>query len=296
MNWTTLETDYTKLVSNYTSGRGSYSIDRIILHHNAGNLTHTGVYNAFKSNGTSAHYNVDSSGTICRYVKDANTAYHAGNYKINQKSIGIEHCNTSNKSPWTIPDKTLDAGAHLVAALCRKYSLGKPVYGTNVFFHKDVTSTSCPGEISGSQKTEYFEKAQSYYASMGNTIWQIDEDGYWGCETTKLAQAIEGIIESGYVYNQPSANKSLFSSGQAGAFKFTSSPKSGGSLLVRRIQNDLGWKWSECDGYFGIQTLTRFIDKYVTNADTYKLLAPSKAVKAWQKELNATAKEMGLKA
>lgn len=302
MNFNTLTPDSTKLISNYSSGRGSKSIDRIILHHNAGKLSHTGVYNAFKSNGTSAHYNVDSSGTICQYVKLANTAWHCGNFAMNQRSIGIEHCNTSNKSPWSIPDKTLDAGAHLVAALCKKYGLGEPSYGKNVFFHSDVVSTSCPGSIAGSQKSEYFSTARDYYAEMTGSsassgdIWQIDVDGIWGTETTKLAQAIEGIIQSGYVYNQPTGNKGCFalSSGQCWCFKFTSSPKSGGSLLVRRIQNDLGWGWSECDGYFGANTTKRFIDKYVTNADTYKLLYPSIAVKGYQKELNEKAKLLGL--
>ncbi len=144
-DWYTLEPDEYKLVpsSNYTSGRGGNSINKVVVHHNAGRLTNQGVYNAFISNGTSAHYNVDSSGTICQYVYDSNTAWHAGNWNANQTSIGIEHCNTQSSSPWTIPDATLEEGAHLTAAVCYKFGLGRPTWKQNVFPHNYYKSTSC---------------------------------------------------------------------------------------------------------------------------------------------------------
>ena len=165
-NWETLEPDLFKLVpsSNYTAGRGGNSIEGVILHHNAGNLTHDQVYNAFISNGTSAHYNVRNS-SICQFVYDSNTAYHAGNWSTNQRTIGIEHCN-DDTTEWTISNETLENGAHLVAAICRKFGLGTPEYGTNVRFHSDIKATACPGAIAGSQKSEYFERSKYWYEQM----------------------------------------------------------------------------------------------------------------------------------
>ena len=127
-------------------------------------------------------------------------------------------------------------------------------------------------------------------------LWQIDEDGIWGEDTTALAQAIEGIKVSGKVYNQPVDNKSCFVGDQCWSFRFTASPKDGGSLLVRRIQNDLGWKWKDCDGYFGPDTSRRFIEKWVSDPkDTHKLGYPSGAVRNYQRWLNERAKALNIK-
>ena len=120
---------------------------------------------------------------------------------------------------------------------------------------------------------------------------EIEEDGIWGEDTTRLAQALEGITVSGKVYNQPSANKSCFEGDQCWCFDFKSNPKDGGSLLIRRIQNDLGWGWDDCDGYFGPDTTKKFIQKWNPNSKTDdQLFYPSGAVKQFQKHLNSLIK------
>ena len=133
-----------------------------------------------------------------------------------------------------------------------------------------------------------------YSSSSGSStsgvsdLEKIEEDGIWGKATTRLAQALENIAVSGKVYNQPSANKDCFEEGQCSCFDFKSNPKDGGSLLIRRIQNDLGWAWDDCDGYFGPDTTKKFIQKWNPNsATTDKLFYPSGAVKAFQKHLNS---------
>lgn len=133
-------------------------------------------------------------------------------------------------------------------------------------------------------------------SSSSSTYWQLEVDGIWGEDTTKLAQKIEGIIVSGKVYNQPTSNKSLFAKGQCNSFVFSKKPKSGGSLLIRRIQNDCGIPWKNCDGYFGPDSIKRFIKKWVKNPNHFKsLLNPSIAVKNYQKYLNKQAKALKIK-
>lgn len=61
---------------------------------------------------------------------------------------------------------TLDNGAHLVAALCHYYKLGRPAWGVNVFGHKTFTSTDCPGEIAASQHGAHMARAQYWYDQM----------------------------------------------------------------------------------------------------------------------------------
>lgn len=127
-------------------------------------------------------------------------------------------------------------------------------------------------------------------------VWQTDEDGLWGKDTTALAQAVEGIAVTGRVYRQPAGNRALVAVGdQLSSFVWVDEMPDEGSLLVRRVQNDLGTPWSECDGIFGPKTSRAFIERWVKSPkDTSKLGDPSGAVKAWQKWLNEKAREMGI--
>lgn len=165
MDWNNLIADRNMILSkHYTSGR-SDSIRGIVLHHNAGNLTIEDCYNVWQSREASAHYQVQGDGLIGQLVNDWDTAWHAGN--ANSWTIGIEHAN-NNFGPWTISDAALESGAHLVAALCRYYGLGRPTWMGNVFPHSHFMATACPGEIAGSQNAAYMNRAQEWYDAMVN--------------------------------------------------------------------------------------------------------------------------------
>ena len=164
MDFVNLKADVNKILNkHFTSGRGGKKIDKIVVHYNAGNLTVEGCYSVWQIREASAHYQVEESGRIGQLVWDKDTAWHASNFNQNQRSIGIEHANYSNG---TISSKCLDAGAHLVAALCKYYGLGRPQWLVNVFPHKYFAATSCPGQIYGSQKAAYIQRAQQWYDSM----------------------------------------------------------------------------------------------------------------------------------
>lgn len=167
MDFANLKADVNKILNkHFTSGRGGKKIDKIVVHYNAGNLTVEGCYSVWQTRAASAHYQVEESGRIGQLVWDKDTAWHAGNFNQNQRSIGIEHANYRNG---TISNKCLDAGAHLVAALCKYYGLGRPQWLVNVFPHRYFASTSCPGQIYGSQKDAYIQRAQQWYDSMMGT-------------------------------------------------------------------------------------------------------------------------------
>lgn len=163
-DWNNLQADQNLLMNkHYTPGRAGRSINKIVLHHNAGNLSIKGCWDVWQTRQASAHYQVDVTGCIGQLVWDRDTAWHAGNWEANCTSIGIEHANNHIGDPWTISDATLDNGAHLVAALCRYYKLGRPEWGKNVFGHKNFAATGCPGEIAGSQNSRYMARAQYWY-------------------------------------------------------------------------------------------------------------------------------------
>lgn len=169
MNYEKLQADKNLIMNrHYTPGRGGHKIDKIVLHHNAANLSINGCYLVWQTREASAHYQVDITGQIGQLVWDRDTAWHSGNWNANQTSIGIEHAN-NDTTAWTISEATLEAGAHLVAAICKYYGLGAPKWGVNVFPHKHFAATGCPGQIAGSQLNQYMSRAAYWYDKMTGT-------------------------------------------------------------------------------------------------------------------------------
>lgn len=167
-NWHTLEADVKKIMNkHFTKGRAGAKINKVIVHHNAGRLSIDQIWNVWQTRPASAHYQVDASGRIGQLVWDSDMAWHAKNLAANRTSIGIEHANSSTPtSPLT--EETLENGAHLVAAVCVRFKLGRPVWGKNVFGHSDFASTACPGTIGKgrSQHAKYMRRAQYWYDQM----------------------------------------------------------------------------------------------------------------------------------
>lgn len=164
-NWENVEADENLILTkHFTPGRAG-TINKIVLHHNAGNLTIRGCYNVWQDREASAHYQVQSDGRIGQLVWDKDTAWHAGDFNANATSIGIEHADCQTR-PWKISDACLENGAHLVAALCKYYKLGRPTWMKNVFPHSHFSATECPASIAGSQNAAYMKRAQQWYDAM----------------------------------------------------------------------------------------------------------------------------------
>lgn len=165
-SWENLEADENLILSTHmTKGRQGCKVDKIVVHHNGGNLTARQIYDVWQTREASAHYQVAADGRITQLVWDTDTAWHSGDWNANLTSIGVEHADIS-ADPWSISDATLDNGAHLVAALCKHYGLGRPQWCVNVFPHSDFTSTACPASIAGAQNVAYMARAQAWYDRM----------------------------------------------------------------------------------------------------------------------------------
>lgn len=168
MDFENLNADVTKIIPcHYTAGREGKNINKVVLHHNAGNLTVEDCYNVWSTRQASAHYQVESNGRIGQLVNDWDTAWHAGDWDINTTSIGIEHADCSS-SPWAISDECVESGAHLTAAICKMYGLGRPTWGVNVFGHSDFSATACPASLAvgGADHDRYMQRAGEWYDAM----------------------------------------------------------------------------------------------------------------------------------
>lgn len=170
-NWETLEADVVKLMNkHYTPGRGGKKIDKVVIHHNAGVLSIDQIWQVWQDRAASAHYQIETGGRIGQLVWDGSTAWHSANQHINQTSIGLEFSNSAGaNADWPIANKTIEEGAHLVAAICKYYKLGRPQAGKNVRFHREFTGTSCPYHLapSGKYHATLMKRAQYWYDQMG---------------------------------------------------------------------------------------------------------------------------------
>lgn len=174
-NWNTLEADRVLLMQkHFTIGRGGHTIDRVVIHHNAGVLSIDDIWNVWQQRAASAHYQVTSYGEIGQLVWDKDRAWHAANALVNARSIGIEVSNSGGaQAGWPITIKALEEASHLTAAICAYYKLGRPVWGRNVFGHSDYYSTSCPHHMARGGKYHHtlMSRAEYWYDQMisGNT-------------------------------------------------------------------------------------------------------------------------------
>ena len=105
------------------------------------------------------------------------------------------------------------------------FGLGRPEWLKNVFPHKHFSSTSCPGQIYGSQKSAYIQRAQYWYDKMGGgnpekpssggssssggkSVSQLADEviaGKWGNGDTRRKR----LEAAGYDYGAVQANRKL---------------------------------------------------------------------------------------
>lgn len=289
------------LTKHFTKGRGGKKINKIVIHYNAANLTIEGCYSVWQNREASAHYQVEEGGRIGQLVHDWDTAWHAGNFAVNQTSIGIEH---ANRPDGTVSAKCLEAGAHLVAALCKFYGLGKPQWGVNVFPHKSFSATACPGQLYGSQKDAYIQRAQEWYSAMtdGKPVPKpqppkpsqpvsnsIAVDGYWGKDTTRGAQKLFNTPVDGLVSSQSNAWRNKYKACTSG-WEWVIPHAAKGSQLIVAMQKwlaDGGFYHGELDGLAG-RNFWRGLERAAGyEADEKGLEAPSNTVKWLQRKINA---------
>jgi hypothetical protein len=135
-------TELTVADGNFDTSR--VTIDRVIIHTMVG--TWQSAANRFGAYGTqvSAHYGVGYDGSLYHWLEEYWTAYHAGNYAMNQRSIGIEHEDMGNyNSPR--PDTLYATSAKLVYDICKYY--GIPIDRSHILKHSEVIATGCPDSL-----------------------------------------------------------------------------------------------------------------------------------------------------
>ena len=135
--------------NNYKVGRDGVSVSEIVIHTNGGPASQ-GLHNWFQNNTiqVSAHWQVYLNGEIEQYVKNEDTAYHAGVWEENLKSIGIEHEDNGNSSDPVRTNEQYEASAQLIANLYKQNNIPFNDMGRIKPHHEFVPSRPCPDGLS----------------------------------------------------------------------------------------------------------------------------------------------------
>lgn len=243
---------------HYTKGR-SHGIDYIVIHYSgtkASAKNNAAYFSRNERQGASAHYFVDDiSPEIYQSVKDADTAWHAGTWPMNCRSIGIETVSAGENFSSTEVGKL----AWLTQRLMKKYG----VPSSHIIRHYDVTRKLCPAPyISGSKwaalKKRITGSATTSSTSTSSSTGSVDlgsDLSVWGPKYTKELQRQRGTVVDGVISGQNSAAKK-YHPGISGTFQYSS----GGSKCMKSLQSFLIKKGYPCgssgtDGYYGPDTI-----------------------------------------
>ena len=152
--------DYVFLTENADFPRNE-EIDKITIHHMAGNLALDGLGETFSKRDaqSSSNYAIDSDGDVAMYVEEANRAWTSNDRDIDERSVTIEVANDEMYGDWHVSDAAFDKLVELCADICKRNGIEKLDFtgdlDGNLLYHSmSDESTECPGPYLASRMGE----------------------------------------------------------------------------------------------------------------------------------------------
>lgn len=138
---------------NFWVGRKGYRPEGVVIHIMDGTLVGTDSWFANPASLVSAHYGIGRTGEVHQYVKEEDTAWHAGrvdapawklikpNINPNLYTVGIEHEGKPD-DVWT--DAMKQSSAELIREICKRWQI--PIDRTHIIGHFEIFSKkpNCP--------------------------------------------------------------------------------------------------------------------------------------------------------
>lgn len=144
---------YTKISPN--SSARTAKIDKITIHHMAGNLSVEACGNVFATTErqASSNYGVGTDGRVGLYVPESRRAWTSSNRDNDNRAVTIEVANNGGAPNWPVSDKALQATIALCVDICKRNGIARLNYtgdkSGNLTMHKWFTNTLCPGPYLG---------------------------------------------------------------------------------------------------------------------------------------------------
>lgn len=157
--------NYTKISPHRNSPR-NHKIDKITIHHMAGNLTVEQCGQVFQTREASSNYGIDSNGRVGMYVEEKDRSWCSFSPENDNRAITIEVANDqpSDAGNWHVSDTALNKLIELCVDICQRNGIEKLNYtgntSGNLTMHKWFAPTGCPGP--------YLESKFPYIAEQVN--------------------------------------------------------------------------------------------------------------------------------
>ena len=139
--------NYTKISKN--SNPRTKSIQKITIHHMAGNLSVETCGLVFQNGKSSSNYGIGSDGRVGLYVEEHNRAWTSSNADNDHQAITIEVANDQIGGDWHVSDKALSKLIELCVDICKRNRIERLNYtgdkSGNLTMHKWFAATVCPG-------------------------------------------------------------------------------------------------------------------------------------------------------
>lgn len=142
--------NYTRISPNRNSPR-NHKIDKITIHHMAGNSSIETCGNVFapSSRQASSNYGIGSDGRVGMYVEEKDRSWCSSSASNDHRAVTIEVANDGGAPDWHVSDKAIAKLIDLCVDICKRNGISKLNYtGTtsgNLTRHNMFKNTNCPG-------------------------------------------------------------------------------------------------------------------------------------------------------
>lgn len=141
---------YTKLSPNCDHPR-NHAIDKITIHHMAGDLSVETCGNLFAkpSYEASSNYGIGSDGRVGLYVDEGDRAWASASPSNDNRAVNIEVANDATGGDWPVSDAAYRKLIDLCVDICQRNGIKALNYtggaDGNLTEHRMFTATACPG-------------------------------------------------------------------------------------------------------------------------------------------------------
>lgn len=142
--------DYTRLSPNRSHPR-NHTIDKITIHHMAGNLSveTCGSVFANSSREASANYGIGSDGRVGLYVDEGDRAWASASPGNDNRAVNIEVANCATGGDWPVSSAAYNKLIDLCVDICQRNGIKTLNYtggaDGNLTEHRMFVATACPG-------------------------------------------------------------------------------------------------------------------------------------------------------
>lgn len=141
---------YTKLSPNCDHPR-NHAIDKITIHHMAGDLSVETCGNLFAkpSYEASSNYGIGSDGRVGLYVNEGDRAWASASPSNDNRAVNIEVANDATGGDWPVSDAAYSKLIDLCVDICQRNGIKALNYtgdaDGNLTEHRMFAATACPG-------------------------------------------------------------------------------------------------------------------------------------------------------